>query len=109
MEKLIKEKKYKIEVLKDDIETLELQQRYEITLNVWYKNSEGTMFFRPTSIHNDGLVGFSISLDKYELSYNIYDDTVSLQYYFSNMQASSYGEMLNAVNSHNLDVLKQYK
>ena len=116
MTDLIKEKKEKIEKLKleirtleDDIETLELQERYGVILNAWYKNRDNTMFFRPTSIYNNSAVGFSITIDKHELAYNVHDDTVSLEYCFSNMQVSSYDEMLNAVNVHNLKVLNNYK
>lgn len=101
--------KFKIELLEQDIEMLESQQTYGITLNTWYKNKDNTMFFKPSSIEDGVIIGFSITMEKHYLANNIYDDTVSLEYYFSNMKESSYGEVLNGVNSHNLEVLKQHK
>lgn len=108
--KQIKRLQHEVEDLQQQIQMSKLKETYKFMLDTWYKTSDPVMFFRPTGFNNEfEVVGVSIKLHKDELAYNLDDDSFNLEYALSKMQTSSYGEMLNTVNLHNLKVLEQYK
>lgn len=105
----IQKLRQEIALLESDIEKLEFTEKYNIEFDTWYKTEDGAIFFRPSGTDNGYAVGLSVNLRENELAYELDDDTFGLEVSFSKMQVSSYGEMLNAVNLHNLEVLEQYK
>lgn len=105
----IQKLRQEIALLECDIEKLKLTEEYDVRFNIWYKTEDGEFFFRPRGIDNGRAVGLSINLRENELAYELDDDTFGLENSFLKMQVSSYGEMLNAVNLHNLEILEQYK
>ena len=105
----IEKLKQEIALLESDIEPLKLTEEYSIRFNTWYKTVDNTIFFRPVGVDDGCAVGFSVSICKNNLAYDLNDACVDLEKHFYNMKESSFDEMLNTVNLHNLEILEQYK